>query len=80
MRWIDHMFDPFISKQAVDGVFGVNLELLDDGRIQVIEPPEGMNSNEFRHSTAPASTSVFARLKEVQEKVISTDDRTRKST
>lgn len=68
MRWIDRSYDPMIGLQAVEGPFGINLNLRPDGKIESIPGPNGMNENEFRHSTAPASKSVFIRTKELNEK------------
>ncbi len=70
MRWIDYSYDPLISLQAVDGVLGVNLKQTSDGKFEYLPAPQGSNSNEFRHSTAPASTSVFAKTKEIAAKII----------
>lgn len=61
MRWIDYSYDPLIGRQAVDGMFGINLQLNDDGTIISLDPPAGMNANEFRHSTTAGSKSVFYR-------------------
>ncbi len=70
MRWIDYSYDPMIGLQAVEGPVGINLKVNPDGTIENTPAPEGMTSNEFRHSTAPASKSVFIRTKEIQAKRI----------
>ncbi|PYI54981.1 extracellular solute-binding protein [Paenibacillus flagellatus] len=79
MRWIDYMYDPMVSLQAVDGVLGTNIKLRDDGKIEYLPVPSGMNSNEFRHSTAPASTSVFAKTRAIRDKTIQSEASLEKS-
>ncbi|WP_284646514.1 extracellular solute-binding protein [Paenibacillus silviterrae] len=64
MRWIDYMYDPMVSIQAVNGMVGTVLKQNADGSLEANDPPSGMNANEFRHSTAPASSSVFAKTKD----------------
>jgi putative aldouronate transport system substrate-binding protein len=61
MRWADYMYDPLVSIQAVNGMLGTVLKQKDDGTIYTLPVPQGMNSNEFRHSVSPASASLFAR-------------------
>ncbi|WP_248926231.1 extracellular solute-binding protein [Paenibacillus hamazuiensis] len=64
MRWIDYMYDPMVSIQAVNGMIGAVQKQNPDGTLEVNDPPSGMNANEFRHSNAPASSSVFAKTKD----------------
>lgn len=69
IRWIDYMYDPLISLQAVHGMIGVNLEDLGDGTYKVVPPPEGMTTNEFREAVE-TSRSVWAQTEEMAEKII----------
>ncbi|GIP39531.1 ABC transporter substrate-binding protein [Paenibacillus sp. J31TS4] len=64
MRWIDYMYEPRVSLQAVNGMIGTVYKENPDGTLTLNPPPSGMNANEFRHSTSPGSTSVFAKTKE----------------
>ncbi len=68
MRWIDRSYDPMVGLEAVEGPVGINLLVHPDGTIENTPAPEGMNGNEFRHSTSPASKSVFIRTLELAEK------------
>ncbi|CAG7648252.1 hypothetical protein PAESOLCIP111_05563 [Paenibacillus solanacearum] len=61
MRWIDYMYDTKVSLEAVNGTIGTVMKENGDGTLSYIDPPNGVNANEFRHMTAPGSTSVFAK-------------------
>jgi putative aldouronate transport system substrate-binding protein len=66
MRWADYMYDPMVSLQARSGVLGTVLKQAADGTIETVAPPSGMNATEFRHSTSPGSTSLFATMSEIK--------------
>ncbi|MFD0961237.1 ABC transporter substrate-binding protein [Paenibacillus chungangensis] len=70
IRWIDYMYDPEVSMQAVHGVIGPNLEEQADGTYRVIPVPEGKTSDEFKEVPKTAM-SVWAQTKEMQEKIVS---------
>ncbi|MDD9271913.1 extracellular solute-binding protein [Paenibacillus sp. GCM10023248] len=61
MRWIDYMYDPRVSLEAVNGTIGTVMKDNGDGTLTTIDPPSGVNANEFRHTVSPGSTSVFAK-------------------
>ncbi|MDF2962970.1 MAG: extracellular solute-binding protein [Paenibacillus sp.] len=67
MRWIDYMYEPKVSLQAVNGTIGTVMKDNGDGTLGYMDPPAGMNANEFRHSTSPGSTSVFAKTKDAPQ-------------
>ncbi|MEF2244017.1 MULTISPECIES: sugar ABC transporter substrate-binding protein [unclassified Paenibacillus] len=69
IRWIDYMFDPLVSIQAVHGMIGTNLIEQADGTFKVAQAPEGKTSAEFRESPETSRT-VYAQTKEMQEKII----------
>ncbi|WP_284645154.1 extracellular solute-binding protein [Paenibacillus silviterrae] len=78
IRWADMMYDPMVSLQASKGVFGLNMKELPDGRIETLEPPQGMSADEFRHKEAPGSKSLFSITKETQAKLVVPESATEK--
>ncbi|RKN85483.1 extracellular solute-binding protein [Paenibacillus ginsengarvi] len=66
MRWIDYMYDPLVSLQAMNG----NVRDREDGSLEIVPAPEGMTAGEYRHLVSPGSTSVFAVTKDISAKLL----------
>lgn len=69
IRWIDYMYDPVVSIQAVHGVIGINLEEQAGGKYKVVPVPSGKTAEEFKE-VPPTSRTVWAQTKEMQDKII----------
>ena len=63
MRWIDTSYEPLMSLQSKEGLFGRALEQHEDGTISVAEIPEGMLKDQLIHDYAPGNDGVSAILK-----------------
>ncbi|CAM4116210.1 type 2 periplasmic-binding domain-containing protein [Lederbergia lenta] len=69
IQWVDQMFDEETGIQVSLGPLGENIKKEDDGTITILEAPEGMSYEEFRHKTTPGSYGVYANLEETNDKV-----------
>ncbi|MCC2686557.1 MAG: extracellular solute-binding protein, partial [Paenibacillaceae bacterium] len=59
MRWIDSMYDPLVSMQAVHGMIGSSLTELPDGNYKSVSPPPGADPETFR-GVPETSRTVWA--------------------
>lgn len=69
IRWIDYMYDPLISLQAMYGVIGKNLEEQSDGTYLNLTPEEGVDPEDFQTSPKTKYT-VWALNEEMGEKLV----------
>jgi putative aldouronate transport system substrate-binding protein len=65
MRWIDTMYDPLVSIQAVHGMIGTSLAELPGGMYQVVPPPKGTDVETFR-GVPETSRTVWAVTREME--------------
>jgi putative aldouronate transport system substrate-binding protein len=70
MRWIDYMYDPTVSLQAVHGMIGTSLTALPIGGYQVVPVPRGIDPGTFR-GIPETSRTVWAVTKEMEDSVVS---------
>ncbi|GHH97990.1 extracellular solute-binding protein [Neobacillus kokaensis] len=68
IKWVDQMYDPEMSIQVSLGPYDVNLKK-DGDKIQILDAPNGMGYEEFRHKSTPGSYGVYATLKDTYEKL-----------
>ncbi|MDQ8737152.1 extracellular solute-binding protein [Paenibacillus sp. LHD-38] len=73
IKWVDQMFEPETGIQISLGPFGENLTKEADSTISIVNAPEGVGYEEFRHKTTPGSYGVFANLEETLNKVTKSD-------
>ena len=64
IRMIDMMYDPEFSWQILLGSWDLNLQRLPDGKVDVLDPPQGLNVNEWRFNNSPALAWPYALLQE----------------
>ena len=67
IRMIDMMYDPEFSWQILLGSWDLNLQRLPDGKVDVLDPPQGLNVNEWRFNNSPALAWPYALLQNVRE-------------
>lgn len=70
LQWLDTMLEGIISFQFLEGPIGVRLQENSDGTLQIIPAPEGMNSDELKHSEAPGNGSMTIVLDDVVQKFV----------
>ncbi|MCJ8009023.1 extracellular solute-binding protein [Lederbergia wuyishanensis] len=73
MKWMDQMYDPEIGLQMTLGPFDQNLKKNDDGTIELIDAPEGVGYEEFRHKFTPGSYGVYGNLQDIRTKLIQSE-------
>ena len=57
LRWADQLYDEKTSMELQYGPIGLTLEETADGKIKMLDAPEGMTYNDFRYQKAPAITA-----------------------
>lgn len=57
IRWVNELYEEKTSMQLQYGPIGVTLEETADGKIKMLDAPEGMTYNDFRYQKAPAITA-----------------------
>ena len=69
-RMLDIMYDPEFSWEIQLGPWDLNLERLSDGRVKVLDPPEGLNVNEWRFNNSPGGAWPLTLLEDERLKII----------
>lgn len=54
IRWVNELYEEKTSMQLQYGPIGLTLEETADGKIKMLDQPEGMTYNDFRYQKAPA--------------------------
>ena len=70
MRWVDEFYDQEFAPQVFYGPLGINMEWTADGKMKVLEPPEGMSAGAFKWANTTSDLSPLAVLKETEAKMI----------
>jgi putative aldouronate transport system substrate-binding protein len=59
MRWVDLMYDPYMSAQIIWGPLGIIYERNEQGMLVNKELPEGVSMGEYRQTVAPEGVGVI---------------------
>jgi putative aldouronate transport system substrate-binding protein len=59
MRWVDLMYDPYMSAQVIWGPLGLVYERNEQGMLVNKELPEGVSMGEYRQTVAPEGVGVI---------------------
>ncbi len=70
IRWADYHYDPEISLQIDQGLFGTLLEKADDGTITYLPIPEGQSFADVNHSIGPGVNGIGAVTDEVTANLV----------
>jgi putative aldouronate transport system substrate-binding protein len=73
MRWVDELYEPYMSAQVAWGPIGEVFEEDENGKLQYLPPPEGTTPGEFRQLVAPVGPRVT--LQEDFETVVEPEER-----
>ena len=58
MRWIDRLYEPYMSAQVTWGPLGIIYELDENGMLVNLPLPEGVSMGEYRQRVAPTGVGV----------------------
>lgn len=61
MRWIDRLYEPYMSAQVNWGPLGIIYELDENGMLVNLPLPEGVSMGEYRQRVAPTGVGVVLR-------------------
>lgn len=70
IRWADELYEEKTSMQLQYGPIGLTLEETPDGKIKMLDPPDGMTYNDFRYQKAPAITASCILAETFENKMI----------
>ncbi|NLY17525.1 MAG: extracellular solute-binding protein [Clostridiaceae bacterium] len=70
IRWVDELYEEKTSMQLQYGPIGLTLEETPDGKIKMLDPPDGMTYNDFRYQKAPAITASCILAETFENKMI----------
>ena len=70
MRWVDEFYDQEFAPQVFFGPLGINMAWTDDGKLEVLEAPEGMSAGQFKWANTTSDLSPLAVLKETEDMMI----------
>ncbi len=79
MRWADYHYDPEISLQIDQGLFGTLLEKGDDGQITYLPVPEGQSFADVNHSIGPGVNGIGAVTDEITANLVLNENLTERA-